>query len=285
MEKTTPQIIAEEITARLAAGLTPDHDTMHYFLSCEGLSGAPEIISFLNNREFDSSPVYELVFYPDSAMRLKIEPLIPAHGLSSDEIKSTIASVESDITDISINISNEKVRLPRDAFRSNVILYIKRLNLEVNTDIFPRKNGYAFLQERVILRTARLSPSGEQAGFLGALADRGRSQGLRDFTGLFTFAVQITGGDDKILSQLEFRKGLYESAIRENAEFNRIISKYSMEFVMAKKIPVPLTGIEEALESIKKIDLITQLVYDITIPPMDQGVEMLLKDGKLTDIH
>ncbi|HPS56779.1 MAG TPA: hypothetical protein PK514_01620 [Spirochaetota bacterium] len=284
MQNSLHQIIAGEILNRFSSGLDLDNDTRHFLLSCEGLSGAGEIIAFLENREFDSSPVYELIFYPDTAMRFRIESLLPARGLDRSEINRIISTVETASHDILISSGDIKVTLQWCRFSNNACQYIKRLNLDVNTDIFPHKNADDFLRERILLRCGRVSYSGETAEFLGRLAERTGDRKLADNAGLFSFALQAVGNkNEKVMDQLENRKCFYESAIREAFEFSRILGKYSMEFVMAKKIPVPLTSIEEAADAIRKIDAITSLVYGIIIPPMDHGVEMLLKDGRLTD--
>ena len=285
MRNSSPQIIADEVINRFSTGLELDNDTLHFFLSCEGLSGIGEILSFLQNRDFDSSPVYELIFYPATAMRFRIESLIPARGLDCNEIMSITSTVESSGHDIIISTGENLVRLPRDRFKANAVQYVKRLNLDVNTDIFRQKNTEDFIQERVLLRRGRFSYSGETAEFLGTLAGRSRELNLPDYAGLFSFALQVLESkNEKVIQHFENRKYFYESAIREAAEFNGILGKYSMEFVMAKKINVPLTSIDEAVEAIRRIDTITTLVYGIIIPPMDHGVEMLLKDGGLTEI-
>lgn len=280
------KIIADQIINRFRSGLELDDDTRHFFISCEGLAGTSEINDFLNDRSCDSSPVYELIFYPDTGMRLLIEPLIPARGLDREEILRIGEAVDSGGHDILVNTGNMKVILPRDRFRTSIARYIQKLNLDVNADIFPDENTDEFLQERVLLRRLRYTSSGENIEFLKILIERAGSRETADFAGLFSFALEITcGKNEKTLDLLENRKFYYESAIRESAEFSTIIGKYSMEFIMAKKIPVPLTGMDEAFGAIRKIDALTSLVYGIIIPSMDHGVEMLLKDGGLTEIY
>lgn len=286
MAETLSGLIAARILDKFRTGLLIDDDARHFFRSCEGVAGDGEILSFLENRDLDSSPVYELIIYPDRSMRSEIESLIPARGLEPGEINNIIFIVESAANDIFVNSGDVRAVLPWSLFGAHAVQYIRRLNLDINADIFPFKNGNDFMNERILVRSGRLICRGETAEFLGTLAGRARERNIPDRAELFSFALDITRGkNEKVMELFENRKCFYESAIRESVEFSGIIGKYSMEFVMAKKIPVPLTGLDEASEAIRKIDAITSLVYGMIIPSIDHGVEMLLKDGGLTEIY
>jgi hypothetical protein len=254
-------------------------------VSCEGLADSSHIAEFLNNSSNDSSPVYDLIFYPDREMRLRIESLIPAAGLDPEAIRSLISAVCSAKSDIIVNTSPHPVSLEWSRFSSHVCSYIKRLNLDVNTGIFHGQGAGNFINERIILRSGRHVCSGERAEFLGTLVRRAAEENLSGSGDLFLFALKITGSQNKGIAELfEKSKCFYESAIRDSAEFSRILGKYSMEYVMARRISIPLIGFDEAVEAIRKIDTITSLVYGFIIPPADHGVEMLLKNGELTGL-
>lgn len=286
MSRPLPDIIAAEILGRFRSGLSLDDDARHFFRSCEGVAGDSEILSFFENRDLDSSPVYELIIYPDRSMRTEIESLIPARGLEPGEINNIIFIIESAANDLFVSSGNVRAVLPWNRFSANAVQYIRRLNLDINADIFSDKNGNDFMNERILIRSGRFICRGEAAEFLGTLAGLARERNIPDPAELFSFALDITcGKNEKVLELFEHRKYFYESAIRESSEFSSIIGKYSMEFVMSKKIPVPLISLDEAFEAIRKIDAITSLVCGIIIPSMDHGVEMLLKDGGLTEIY
>lgn len=286
MNRSLPEIIASNVLERFRSGLDLDNDTRHFLVSCEGLPDDTAITSFLNDRDSDYSPVYELIFYPDEAMRFRIETLIPARGLDQAEIDGVLSIAGSGMNDIPVNTGSSVVILPCARFRSGVLRYIKKLNLDIDTDIFPVMDAENFIQERMMLRSGRFLCTGETAEFLAALALRAREREHPGRAELFRFALNsVCVAKGRVLDQLEKIKYFYESAIREAAEFRDILGKYSMEFIMAKKMAVPLTGFDEASEAIRKIDVITGLVYGITIPPMDQGFEMLLRNGRLAEIE
>lgn len=277
-------MIADEVIARFKSGLDLDDEIRHFLKSGEGLSDDEDVSSFFVNRDCDSSPVYELIFFPDHEMRLKVENLIPAKGLRRVEVNNIISIVETEGTDIIINTGSQRVALQWDRFACNAVEYIKKLNLDVDVDVFPRKNGVDFQEERIVLRRGRIPCCGETADFFGTLAVQARARILPGCTELFSFALQVLGGkNEKLLEHLENKKCFYETAVRDSAEFAGILGRYSMEYVMAKKIPVPLISADEALEAIRKIDLITSLVYGLIIPPVDHGVDILLKEGRLSE--
>lgn len=282
--KSLTGIIADEVIARFKSGFDLDDDTRHFLKSGEGLSCEDEILSFFGSRDFDLSPVYELIFYPDRDMRLKIEHLIPAHGLNEGEIEEIISAVESGRHDIIVNTGSGSAVLQWERFACYAVEYIKRFNLDANVDIFPHRNSFDFQEERIILRRGCVSFSGETSEFFSTFAMQARVRNIPGCAELFSFALNILGGKrEKLLEHFESKKFFYESAVRDAAEFAGTLGRYSMEFVMAKKIPVPLISIDEAVETIRKIDLITSLVYGIIIPSVDQGVEMILRDGILSE--
>ncbi|HQO40478.1 MAG TPA: hypothetical protein PK986_08415 [Spirochaetota bacterium] len=283
MNKQLPEIIASEITGCFTRGLDLDEDIRHFFVSCEGLASSAHIAEFLNNCINDSSPVYDLIFYPDREMRLRIESLIPAAGLDTDAISNVISAVCSTRCDIIVNTVPEPVSLEWSRFSSHVYSYIKKLNLDINTGIFHGQDAVNFIDERIILRSGRYVCSGESAEFLGTLARRAAEENLSGFIDLFIFALKIIGCKNTGIPELfEISKCFYEAAISDAAEFSRILGKYSMEYVMARKINIPLISLDEAAGAIRKIDTITSLVYGFIIPAADKGVEMLLKNGELT---
>lgn len=267
-------LIADAVLEEFSQGLRIDSDTEHFLLSYEGLKDKSSIPGFLKNSSSYLSPVYQILIHPGHGIRLKVEKIIPAVGLCKDKIKE----VERIITDrapvIFIDAYGEKIPLPFSEFGTDVLRYINRLNLEVNAGIFPEdENG--FLEERVFLRSMNYSPEKEAARFLAVLAAGSRKINSGEYNDIFEFAVRMTGTENEnILQVLEKKKHFYESCIDDAAEFGRLIGRYSMEFIMSKRVAPPLVSIEEARETLTKIDLITDIAYGIIIPSMDHGVSL-----------
>lgn len=266
--------VADAVLEKFSAGLELDPDTEHYLLSCEGLSSVDEITGYLLDSGNYTSPVFQLLIYPDTEMRLAIERIIPPEGCSRRSIDDIIRMVKIPERVINIAAYGRKIPFRLETFSDHAEEYVIRLNLDINTALHP-EGVNAFIHERMLLRRRRFIHSADSAEFFRNLA--GKAAEGHAGPGIFPFALElIDAPGERIIDQLERKKYFYESAMKDAWEFSRLNSRYSMEFLMSKKVAPPLVGFDEAAEGIKKIDLITSLVYGFIIPSMDQGTEMFI---------
>lgn len=266
--------VIDTVLKKFSDGLEFYPDAEHFMLSYEGLSSSEEIIAYITNRDNYDSSLFSLIIYPDDPVRHSIENIIPAEGCSPESIDEIAAAVKNADGPINIKLYDKIIPMPAAYFRNHTGNYILKLNLDIDTGIFPDRTR-SFTDERILLRKRRFSHTPDSREFFSTLAHGAavNTSGM----GIFSFALDLVDDSgDKIMEQIERKKYFYESAIKDAAEFGSLNSRYSMEFLMSKKVAPPLIGIEEAAEAVKKIDLITSLVYGLIIPSMDTGTEMTI---------
>lgn len=266
--------VAQCIASRLSAGLPLDEDAEHFLVSCEGLAGEDEMLLYLESEQDFTQPVFQILFHPDDTIRSEIETLIPASGTGADGPAAVMNRLNLMHPQIAVNAFGRRIPLPYDEFTPGIEQYVRRLNLEISADIFPEPAA-GFIDERILLRKKRFVPYSGAGDFLSRLAAGSMRSADPARHELFVFALRLMESrPEDILQHLEKTRYYYESALRESAEFSSLTQKYSMEFIMSKKVISPLVTVHEAEESIKMIDTITMRVYGILIPPMDQGLEL-----------
>jgi hypothetical protein len=90
--------------------------------------------------------------------------------------------------------------------------------------------------------------------------------------------------DSDLHSLLSVKKHNYLDIIEKSAQFSEYISRYSMEFLMSKKLQPPVAGIDEMRKKIYLIDLISTAVFGRPLEgsPVDVTLHFEVNDGNDT---
>lgn len=271
--------LSAAITGYTDLGLTADIDTMDFIRSAYGLNGIDEITELITSGE-DCGTVIDLISYPDDNFRESIEKLIPAEGLSLNEIKK----IESRLIDSSricpILISSRKIILSEDDSRSCRRQILKRLNLQISLNLIDisKANVEMFSYDRIKsqLRKMKFKANEVNSLFINDLVynySNVKNKDYDEFIILLKSACSmLNGSNSNPLEILSGNKYFYENAVMEAEEFSILMKTYSMEFIMMKRIQPPLISIEEAQSIIKLIDRMTSIVFGMIIPSVKNVV-------------
>jgi len=294
--------ISRAVNGYLSAGLLPDDDTLNFIKSAYGISGPDQVASLIGSGD-DGGAVIDMVSYPPDSFRESVEHLIPAGGFCTGEIR-TIENDSIDMPGaIFIQYEGRQIFLPDDDSRRCIHRFIQRLNLEIPFNFFSdtgsSTGNYDFYKIRSLLRKKKFVANDEKSLFINDLVNRyrpvekkfntshqaagtGRSspspygsgpfmqQNYHDQPDLITLvniAVEMfSSPQNRPFDILSEKKYYYQNAINESEEFSRLLKTCSMEFIMSKRIRPPLVSIDEAHYMAAVIDILTSVVYGMTIP-------------------
>ena len=283
--------ISSAISGYFAGGLVPESDTISFIKSAYGITRPDEIASLIEAGE-DGGSVVDMVSYPPDNFREPVECLIPAEGLSPDEIKRIEEFSLNVSGGIFILFSGTKISLTEDDSLQCYKRFIQRLNLEIPFNYFgddlTSTENPGFYKIRSLLRKKKFIPGEETSLFIKDLIRNYRPAG-----NYFTASPLTAGPDDRSglvelvnisvelfnnsgrrpFEILTEKKYYYESAVVEYVEFERLLKTCSMEFIMAKRIRPPLVSIDEARSMVEAIDRLTSAVYGMIIPSVRNVLE------------
>ena len=79
--------LAKEITSYFEDGITVDSHTKGYIdTCCPDISFQDRVERICKNPGFDDAPLTELIFFPDEALRIQLEPLLEKYVFNIEAI-------------------------------------------------------------------------------------------------------------------------------------------------------------------------------------------------------
>lgn len=273
MESGYKERISSLISSYISRGLEPDTDTLHFINSAYGLTVADEISIFIGNGD-DGGAVVDMISSPSESLREEIESLIPPEGLSADEISTIEKSFATFPVMCPVYFSGRRIILSEadSLFCHKQILRRLNTGISFNYISFPENPAeqFNFFRIRTLLRSKRFITGIENSLFVNDLIQNYREMKNYSFEELYHLILVCTellnSTEKKPFEIFSEKKYFYENAAAESVEFSRLITTYSMEFIMMKKIQPPLITAEEAHSIINDIDRLTSTVFGMIIP-------------------
>lgn len=292
IKNTAVAHISSLISERLSAGFTPDADAMHFACTSYDIQGNNELLRFLGDSSLNDGTFYELTVFPDDGFRLMVERVIPSSGLDDRSVEEVRESVVSSLKEIRIITPAGNFIIDTGGSRYCASSFIKKLRLDLDISFTGEASSSPspdfYYTARALLRKRGFIASGDRGTFMNILMNSlpGFESQRENMLKLADRAVSLLDGyGEKALDVLAAKKYYYETVISDSEEFSAMLKTYSMEFLMTKKIQPPPVSVDEALESIRIIDRLTSIVYNMIIPLSDISTQVKFSgDDPIPDI-
>jgi len=238
-----------------------------------GIQGDAELLQFLADSSLNDGTFYEVTVFPDDGFRLLVERVIPSSGIDGRSVEEVLESVLSSLRGILIITTAGNFIIDAGGSRYCASSFIKKLRLGADIsyagEAASSPSPDFYYTARALLRKRGFIASGDRGIFMNILVNSlPKFESRReDMLKLADRAVSLLDGyGEKALDVLAAKKYYYETVISDSEEFSAMLKTYSMEFLMTKKIQPPPVSADDAIESIRIIDRLTSIVYNMIIP-------------------
>ncbi len=262
-------LLAQEIRAIFQDGLTISPQVLRYINSTFSNPEISELEALLNDEsDCERDPLLELIFFPDDAARIRLEPLFEKENFLKDDAQAVSNLLYSEHIRVALRFPDGNalvINLPEDA----AYRFISRLNISYKADRQLLEIVNAHVEKnlqwtvKVRLRNARLDLSQNKLDFLCHFFEKPITQAdelLECLDFVLAFMSEIRDSDD-IRTALERRKEFHFLAIQKAADFEEQFGRNNMETLMVQGMRMPHIDRAKLMREIVIIDRICYLVY------------------------
>ncbi len=264
--------IANEIANLLENGIHLSADTVHYLESTYGISRPEEIFKALTlpfDTEMES--LCEMIFFPDEAQQIILEPVIEESRLETCEDASSLAAIlaQRAIETVLYFPKGEllaDVPIPEPAlyqFINRLRIYRRidpRITEKVNECISSSNTATAI---KVVLRNTMFDFEEHRVSAICSFLTQ-VEQNNRDYLNLFVFFCNLLdtmNPDENLHLALVKAKRRYVEMIRQSEKTEKDLKKQAMEVMIMNRTPVAAVNIEEVYKNISYIDRIAMSLF------------------------
>ncbi|PKL39216.1 MAG: hypothetical protein CVV44_10155 [Spirochaetae bacterium HGW-Spirochaetae-1] len=272
--------IAHEIIVHLGKGIRTGDDILEFAWNVIGVADLHETAELICADDAYGQGLAEMVFFPDHTIRLLLEPLIPASGLSREETEKVRELVARSVESVAVSLADDDISITVDVPLCDTLSnhYMRHLNLTRKTPIplsHPIDNtGKAarYMEARMRIRNSPylLTPHQERhiTDLVRNLAGPVHCSD-RDFLQAVDFLLRIMSEkeqDTDLRSLLYENKKTWLNILVQTRRFDEMSRSYSMDFLMSQRIFPPATGYDEALRNIELVDVVSTALYGTAAP-------------------
>jgi hypothetical protein len=266
------QISAEVIDYIASALFDPDADRLAAFLSDD------------SDSERDS--LLDLIFYPDQALQLTLEPLLAAAGCAADDETALGERLMNTTIDALVRLPDGRplvsVRLP-DFIKSQFLARLNitwQLNPDVAAAIAAGVPQVLQLPVTVRLRNAAFDFADNHCRFLNRLFTRltDRGPGVMDCLDVVLPLLTADSTDSHGYDLLAERKRSLFRSFQQARRFEKLLRRSNMETLMLQGIRPPAASADDLQGQMRLIDRICLQTYGRTetiITPMEQPLRQV----------
>ena len=291
-EESKHRRLADAIEALLADGIRLTPEVMHYLDSAGGIN-TPEALEQAVSIPLDQEgeTLFELVFFPDVAQQIRLEPIFVADHYNERDIGPLVDRLSRTPVTIPLyfpaNTETCRIVIPQESLRQ----FIRRLNID--RTLYPRIedaiNAHTgdrclALRLRVMLRNTRFSFSENTVTFICRfLAEM--EPAASDYLDMFALTcdtIEETGPGADIHSTLMARRRRCAEAIRQTRNSELQLSGQPVEALIMKGINIVSMSVEEARRHMGWIDRIGLSIFGRIDPgecPETVNLGVFEKDG------
>ncbi len=267
--------IVQTIIQLWEKGIPLDDASLFFLESTFGICSAFELENAFKTREdTDQEMILEMLMFPDRKTRLLIEPMMLYEGFSKSSLAQITQSIFNAHPTICVIHSKwaDTVNLSIDF--DQVELFVARLFFDrsLDSDICRDLEKYCSANEILVCRSfLRCHPPGPGKNKKQILIDfiQNAQSSHPYFIDLFEMTVLILSeaieSDDMASVFIEKRKQL-KKMLASIQQFEQKQDRYSMEYLMMQRYPVPQDSFENILERLKKLDIIINDILCLDTP-------------------
>jgi len=238
--------IQKLILKRLEQPFIVDSSILHYAESTLGID-----VEELAEHLIEDNGVIDLVVVPDIDFRKTIEPYIPCHGISNEDIAEIVHNIEYTVTNIPIDIKGKCV-LYNNPSHCKVFIYKLYLQKENIAIPYAEELFNKYIAARVAIRLfAKNHDLQMLKKLVDALVQESSESVLYDSIKLFT---NIVGKEADIYTVLSVHKQRLQKQLWDMYEFKKLLEQYSMEFIMSMRRSSPMVDAQAIGYQIQLID-------------------------------
>lgn len=275
--------LAQAIRRLFDGGIALDADARHFLSSTCDADDATAIASVLSTAEEDGNDaVLELIFFPDTAARLALEPLLATIALSDGDAPAVASALYED-GPFSVTVRVEDAAIPLPIPEWTARRFTERLHLgfripEKLTEAIDTHLPDRFREAiRVRLRRSRPDLETRSAAFLANLI---RNLGSApDIPELLEYTITLLGEATDGISgyALLMRKKIFLArSIQQALQLERRMQGNNLETLMMQGVRILSIDKEDARRQIGLIDRIAIGVFGRTdqVDPEERAVEL-----------
>ena len=276
---TAGRCITDEILTIWEKGRPFSADTLFFLESTLDLATPQAIKAALEEKDFpDRETMMELIFFPGRSLRLALEPLLDADGMTPAAIKEIIHHLIACNASLRLFHPDAAEPMAVRAEPDMIESFISRLFLDRP---IPRPVCHALetchprstaLECRVAIRTANPCLKKRKTRFLVRFIRKAENIS-HDVPALFRLMLDNLA---ETAESADFERSLLEKRRRQETMLKRIRKfeekrdRYNMEYLMMSKYPVPPESIDSVKETLKNLSVIIDDI--LSIPPPDAGM-------------
>jgi hypothetical protein len=265
--------LADEIRRLLDQGIILDEDVVQFInstFSSPTVSELEDILADDTNIEKDS--LLELLFFPDAAMQLQLEPLLEQSRLRREDENRVAEALARKPLPVTLHFPEHKEALTVELPAAVAPAFISRLRISKRLD--PRlreaidKHVAADAGDccKVKIRNSRFAPGENAIQFLCAFFEKIGAQSY-DFYDCLDFAVLFLDEiqpDTDIYQGLMAKKRFYLRSLQIASQLERQLQKHNLETLISQGKRVIGVDPADARKKMLTIDRICRAVYGKT---------------------
>jgi hypothetical protein len=240
------------------------------------------LATFLNDSaDCERDSLLELIFFPDQAVQVDLEPLLSATGCSADDEKVLLDGLNARMIDATVRLPDgrplTRIRLP-DFIKSQYLVRLKiawQLDPHVAAAIETDVSAARVALVKVRLRNAGVRLASHQRAFLCRFFER-MADNDPDFLASLDLVLSLlepTGKHADAYDMLVEHKRSQFRSLQQARRFETLLRRSNMETLMLQGVRAPHVSPNELMQSMRLIDLICMNLFgrcEVIAVPMNE---------------
>lgn len=287
--------LIQNIEQRWRQGIIPCPDTLFFLESTFGISGSEDFHQIFG--QLDSSEqemILEMILFPDHDLRMSIEPHLDMNGLSTAQEDAFSRNLHGKFPQLTVNHPAWADSIVLQISSDQIRLFTSRLKMKQPVDplicrtLETSRSTPEMVQCRLFMRKSGMVVSDNKQQVLVKLIQNTAAH-HPPFLKIFEIALDILseapekGPLDRIfLSRRNQEKKMLDAI----GDFEKKRERYSMEYLMSQRYPVPAKSYDETWERLQLLDVIISQILCIPLPfdPLPPRIEDLGRLDPKTDM-
>lgn len=260
----------------LEQGINVSEETLFFAESTYGITDKV-LVSVVGDDSFEGKEALnELIFTPQRAVRVMIEPILADAGLSGSAIADIAAALSARFATVDLIMPHSSIKYSVDIGREGIQLFLKKLYLERSLDAhIVAALNQTFSIDTVVWSRVMLRCRGDVFGntkraFLCRFITRSAAYESRfdKFLSITLMLLAEIEGEQPVEPYLLKRRRALLTTLKEIRLFAEKRDYYSMEYLMMQRFRVPHESEEEVCKQLSLLTMITDVILGL---PPDPG--------------